>query len=217
MPAHAALRVVLGILLAWVVRSGRVTSEVVGSLAAALLVQAVAMALWRLDIVPTMADRVAGDRFIASLEALPGRVLVPTHPYYLRMAGSPTHASAIGIDDLLHAKSGHEVLCASLLWSLDGVSAVVPDNGNDVQLFGRALTSQFTLVTLTFVPAGVFLPVTETPTHPFPPLCEGDAATQLVIGRSRVGQGRRFGAFVMPVVAEWLPGDSGGGRPGERM
>ena len=46
------------------------------------------------DVVPTAADRAAGDAFVALSPTLPGQVLVPSHPYYLRLAGLPTHASA---------------------------------------------------------------------------------------------------------------------------
>ena len=53
-----------------------------------------------------------------------------------------------------------------LPWRLDGVSAVVLDNATDVGLFGDALTRDFTLVTSTVVPDGVFLPETDLPTHP---------------------------------------------------
>jgi hypothetical protein len=53
-----------------------------------------------------------------------------------------------------------------LPWSLDGVSAVVLDNATDVGLFGDVLTRDFTLVTSTVVPDGVFLPETDLPTHP---------------------------------------------------
>ena len=124
------------------------------------------MSLAHLVVVPSQQDRDAGVRFIATLRQLPGSVLVPTHPYYLRLAGLPTHASAIAIYDLSHAKDGPEYLSGVLPWSLDGVSAVVLDNATDVGLFGDALTRDFTLVTSTVVPDGVFLPETDLPTHP---------------------------------------------------
>jgi hypothetical protein len=43
---------------------------------------------------------------------------------------------------------------------------VVLDNLDDARLFGDRLSRDFTLVTTTFVPPGVFLPVTDLPTHP---------------------------------------------------
>ena len=166
MPAQAAVAGALGLLLAAWLRSGSVTATVAWVVAGLLAVQVVTMSLAHLDVVPSQQDRDAGDRFIATLRQLPGSVLVPTHPYYLRLAGLPTHASAIAIYDLSHAKDGPEYLSEVLPWSLDGVSAVVLDNATDVGLFGDALTRDFTLVTSTVVPDGVFLPVTDLPTHP---------------------------------------------------
>ena len=166
MPAQAAVAGALGLLLAAWLRSGSVTATVAWVVAGLLAVQVVTMSLAHLDVVPSQQDRDAGDRFIATLRQLPGSVLVPTHPYYLRLAGLPTHASAIAIYDLSHAKDGPEALSGVLPWSLDGVSAVVLDNATDVGLFGDALTRDFTLVTSTVVPDGVFLPETDLPTHP---------------------------------------------------
>ena len=91
-------------------RSGSVTATVAWVVAGLLAVQVVTMSLAHIDVVPSQQDRDAGDRFIATLRQLPGSVLVPTHPYYLRLAGLPTHASAIAIYDLSHAKDGPEYL-----------------------------------------------------------------------------------------------------------
>jgi hypothetical protein len=166
MPAQAAVAGALGLLLARWLRSGSVSATVAWLAAGLLAVQVVTMSLAHVDVVPSQQDRDAGDRFIATLRQLPGTVLVPTHPYYLRLAGRPTHASAIAIYDLSHAKDGPAYLSGVLPWSLDGVSAVVLDNATDVGLFGDALTRDFTLVTSTVVPDGVFLPETDLPTHP---------------------------------------------------
>jgi hypothetical protein len=124
------------------------------------------MSSWHSSVIPTRADQVAGDRLIADLRQLPGRVLVPTHPYYLRLAGLPGHASSIAIYDILYARGGREAVGAQLPWSLDGVSAVVLDNETDMQLFGPELAGDFTLITPALVPESVFVPVTDTPTHP---------------------------------------------------
>jgi 4-amino-4-deoxy-L-arabinose transferase-like glycosyltransferase len=166
MPAQAAAAGALGLLLARWLRSGSMTTTVAWVVAGLLAVQVVAMSFAQVGVVPSQQDRDAGDQFIATLRDLPGTVLVPTHPYYLRLAGRPTHASAIAIYDLSHAKNGPEQLAGVLPWNLDGVSAVVLDNATDVGLFGEALTQDFTLVTSTVVPAGVFLPETDLPTHP---------------------------------------------------
>ena len=166
MPAQAAVAGALGLLLARWLRAGRPHPAALAAVAVLLAVQVVVLTLSHVDVVPTTADREAGDRFIATLERLPGTVLVPTHPYYLRLAGRPTHASAIAIYDLSHAKNGPELLAGVLPWDLDGVSAVVLDNSTDTQLFGDQLGRDFTLVTSTVVPDDVFRPVTDLPTHP---------------------------------------------------
>lgn len=166
MPAQAAVAGALGLLVARWLRSGTATPAATAVVAVVLAVQVVVLTLPQVTVVPSGADREAGDRFIATLCALPGRVLVPTHPYYLRLAGRPTNASAIAIDDLSHAAGGREALAGVLPWSLDGVSAVVLDNATDVRLFGDGLAKDFTLVSSTVVPDGVFVPETDLPTHP---------------------------------------------------
>ena len=166
MPAQAAVAGAAGLVLAAWLRSDRSTSPATGVIGALLAVQVVLMTLSQPDVVPSDADRAAGDRFVATLRDLPGMVLVPTHPYYLRLAGRPTHAASIAIYDQLHAADGADQLAGVVPWDLDGVSAVVLDNASDTQLFGPALTRDFTLFTSTVVPDGVFLPKTDLPTHP---------------------------------------------------
>ena len=165
-PAQAAVAVLLGCLLARLLRSGRATTGVVAVLTLAFVAQVGVMTTWQPVVIPSAADRAAGDRFVASLSRLPGRVLVPTHPYYLRLAGLPTHASAIAIYDIYRSRGGEEILGSVLPWDLDGVSAVILDNASDVTMFGDTLTSEFTLVSSTFVPDGVFLPLSDLPAHP---------------------------------------------------
>ena len=140
MPAQAGAAVVVGCLLGWFLRSARLTGAVVTGLALAFVAQAGVMAAYQPTVLPTAADRAAGDRFVATLQRLPGRVLVPTHPYYLRLAGLPTHASAIAIYDIYRSGGGPELLSGVLPWDLDGVSAVVLDNTSDVAMFGDPLT-----------------------------------------------------------------------------
>lgn len=165
-PAQAAVAVALGCLLARVLRSRWGTTGVVAALTMAFAVQVGVMTTWQPDVLPSVADRAAGDRFVASLTRLPGRVVVPTHPYYLRLAGLPPNASAIAIYDIYRSRGGQELLGSALPWDLDGVSAVILDNASDVGMFGDALTSRFTLVTSTFVPDGVFEPLSDLPAHP---------------------------------------------------
>lgn len=168
MPAHVGAAIGFGLVVAMALRHPACTPRTLAVLASALAVQIIAMTFWRLDVIPSDADRAAGDAFIASVRELPGAVLIPTHPYYLRLAGLPTHASAIAIDDVLRSRDGRvrDAMAAALPWDLAGVSAVVLDNKGDTALFGTTLDRDFTLVSSTFVTDGVFIPVTDTPTRP---------------------------------------------------
>lgn len=168
MPAHAGVAIGFGLVLAVALRHPARTPRLDLLVAAALAVQFVAMALWRVHVVPTDADRAAGDRLVATVRALPGRVLMPTHPYYLRLADMPTHASSIAIGDVLHSRAGRsrDAMAAALPWNLAGVSAVVLDTPGDAALFGDAFTRDFTLIRNPLLPDGVFVPVTDTPTRP---------------------------------------------------
>jgi len=165
-PAQAAVSVVVGCLLSRLLRSTAVSTGVVTVVGVAFLVQAALMTTFQPQVLPSAADRAAGDRFVAALTHLPGRVLVPTHPYYLRLAGLPPNASAIAIYDIYRSRGGEEILGSALPWDLDGVSSVILDNASDTAMFGEELTSRFTLVTSTFVPAGVFEPLSDVPAHP---------------------------------------------------
>jgi hypothetical protein len=166
MPAQLAAAGALGLLLAAWLRSWSPSSGALGAVAAVLAVQVVVMTFWRLDVVPSSADRAGGDRFVETLRELPGTVLVPTHPYYLRLADRPTHASLIAVDDVLRSGGGTERMAGVVPWNLDGVSAVVLDNESDVGVFGSSLTRDFTLVTAQVVPEGELVPLSDLPARP---------------------------------------------------
>lgn len=138
--------------------------------AAALLVggQVLAMTTWHPSVLPTPADRAAGDQLVAAIRALPGKVLVPGHPYYLRLAGRPVCASTVAVDDLLATRFGPAVgvLRTQLPWSLAGIDAVLLDGPGSEALFGAALRTDFTVVTANLVPPGVFRQVTDVGTVP---------------------------------------------------
>ncbi len=93
---------------------------------------------------------------------------MPSHPYYLRLAGLPTHASAIAIGDVLGSRPGRmrDAVTAMLPWSLVGVNAVVLDSPSEADLFGPALTRDFALVTSHVVPGDAFVPPTDVATKP---------------------------------------------------
>lgn len=167
-PAHAAMAILVGLAVAGVLRHRETTSRLIVAGGAVIAVQLVVMALWHPQVVPTAGDRVAGDRFIADVSTLPRPVLIPSHPYYLRLAGLPTHSSAIAVGDLLATRPGpaRDALAAQLPWSLDGVNSVLLDAPSDAALFGPQLGRDFTLVTGDFIPGGEFRPVTDVSTAP---------------------------------------------------
>ena len=168
MPAHAAVALSFGLVVASARRRPEFSRRAALTIAAALAVQFAVMSLWRTQVLPTDTDRNAGDSFIATVARHPGRVLIPSHPYYLRLAGLPTHASAIAIQDALRSNTGRVCVAvrAILPWDLTGVDAVVLDNQGEATLFGDQLTRDFTLVSAAVIPTGVFVPVTDTPSRP---------------------------------------------------
>ena len=168
MPAHVAVALSFGLVLGAAHRRRAVTARTAFTIAAALAVQFVAMIAWHPDVLPTAADRAAGDAFISAVRQLPAPVLIPSHPYYARLAGQPTTASTIAIDDALRAPDGRVATAvrAALPWSLAGVNAVVLDNPDQTVLFGDGLSRDFTLVTNNFVPDGAFAQVTDRPSRP---------------------------------------------------
>ncbi len=167
-PAHVGMSLLLGVAAAAVIRHPRTSSRLLAVLAAVIVVQVAVMAAWRPDVVPTQSDRAAGDRFVTLLRSLPEDVLVPSHPYYLRLAGLPTHASAIAMGDLLATRPGpaHDALAAQMPWSLAGVNAVVLDSPTDAAMFGPELVRDFTRVEVSASPGTDFVPVTDVPTKP---------------------------------------------------
>jgi len=54
--------------------------------------------------IPTARDRAAGDELIATIRALPGRVWVPSHPWYAHLAGKPMYVHRMGVKDVTARK-----------------------------------------------------------------------------------------------------------------
>lgn len=166
-PAHAGTAMLVGLAAAAVLRSAP-SRRLLVCAAAAIAVQTIAMSLWHGSPLPTAEDRAAGDSFISVVRALPQRTVLATHPYYLRLAGRPTHASTIAIGDLLDTRPGRarDAISTQLPWSLDGVDSVILDSAEGAALFGGALARDFTLVTTHVVPGQAFYPVTDVATRP---------------------------------------------------
>lgn len=54
--------------------------------------------------IPTARDRAAGDELIRTIRALPGRVWVPSHPWYAHLAGKPMYVHRMGVKDVTARK-----------------------------------------------------------------------------------------------------------------
>jgi hypothetical protein len=73
----------------------------VGLAVAAVLAYACATAVWQpLKFSPTAEDVAAGDRLIARLKQTDGEVWMPSHPWYLHLAGKTPYAHRMGILDV---------------------------------------------------------------------------------------------------------------------
>jgi hypothetical protein len=98
--AIPALAACIGIL--WGARKhSRAVSHGVAAFAAAAL----ALTCWHWKwnphrFIPTKADEAAGDALIKRIAALQGDVWMPSHPWYLRLAGKQPHVHRMGIKDV---------------------------------------------------------------------------------------------------------------------
>jgi len=168
MPAHLATALMLAVALGRLVSSGlvgRAEQWIIGTL---VLGNVLLLQFWLIGIVPTSADRAAGDAFIAALAELPGPVVVASHPHYARLAGGSPAASTIPVVDLLDTRStkARNSLIEQLPWTLDGVNTLVVDNEATSYLFGPALDRDFTLVDEALITGEDFIPVTDVPVRP---------------------------------------------------
>jgi len=101
-----------------------------GTAALAALLLALTCMHWRWDpnhFIPTDADRAAGDRLIKRLAALDGDVWMPSHPWYLVLAGKQPHVHRMGIKDVTW-RQNRKVLGLDEALDKHRFSAIVFDN-----------------------------------------------------------------------------------------
>ncbi|MBL9019316.1 MAG: hypothetical protein JNL83_34330 [Myxococcales bacterium] len=55
--------------------------------------------------IPKDADRAAGAKLVERIKAIPGDVWMPSHPWYLHLAGKTPHVHRMGIKDVTHRQS----------------------------------------------------------------------------------------------------------------
>lgn len=168
MPTHVAMAIALAIGLHAATSSG-VLSDVEGWVLGCVVIgQMIVLMFWRTGLVPTIADRAAGDAFISALASARGPVSIPSHPYYARLAGIPTAASSIAVVDLMASRSNRarDDLASQLPWSLSGYNLVIADSPDDAARLGPELERDFTLVSTDIVPGDLFEPVSDVPAKP---------------------------------------------------
>jgi hypothetical protein len=96
---------------------GRGRQVAAACLAAVVAVQIVALHYDPARYIPSAADQVAGDRFIALVRHTPGAVIVADHPYYDTLAGKTSWAQGEALHDIVRA--GPSVARRDLLASIE--------------------------------------------------------------------------------------------------
>ncbi len=110
-PAYATVAILSGLgihaSLLWIQDAGtRMPGRIATALYVAITLQFVALVYDPWAQIPTAADRDAGDRFVERLRTIPGRVLIPSHPYLVRMAGKPDHFHEMALIGVLETATG---------------------------------------------------------------------------------------------------------------
>lgn len=163
--AHAALAL-LGALAFAALAAGRGWR---GPAAAALVVAQLALLAWNpAAMIPSPADRAAGDTVVSGLRMLSGRAFVSSHTYLLGRAGRPSHAHVMPLMDVIRDGKGprERALLASLRDSLAAHAwdhAVLDNRDWLAEEFVRA---GYRPVATVFASSGEFWPVTGMRTRP---------------------------------------------------
>lgn len=107
LPAYLGLSVLLGLGLATLWTQRRADSpasrRAEGFVALLLVAQFALLAYKPWQLLPTPADRAAGEQIVESLKRVPGPVWVPRHPYLAELAGKPTFAHELALQDVLRS------------------------------------------------------------------------------------------------------------------
>jgi 4-amino-4-deoxy-L-arabinose transferase-like glycosyltransferase len=179
MPVYACLAWQTGTVLGDLHQAARAASSSREGLAAVKLGFVAAFAPWACLLqlallwfrpwrqVPTAADRAAGAALVAKIAAVPGPVLVPSHPHLARLAGKETHAQEMALSDVMRGRdrSVADVLAADIrrrLHEREFAAVVVDEDWWPFELNASYLPSQ----TLFPGEPTVFLPRTGWPTRP---------------------------------------------------
>lgn len=119
-----------------------VLAVLAGLVAAAPLGVTLVRARWQpAQFIPTAADVAAGDKLIARLRAVEGEVWMPSHPWYLHLAGKPARVHRMGIKDVT-TRSDRQVLGLDEALRGHRFAAIVLDD-RDLNLELPALTASY--------------------------------------------------------------------------
>jgi len=185
MPAFAALSLVTGLAVGTVMSTTADPAKTAwgqmgrGAVGLVCLLQLLLLAYNPRPLVPTVADRQAGEALVRRLAALPGEVYIPFHGYLAVLAGKPTHAQGMAVYDVLRGENPQSgALAASLDQAIrdQRFAAVVLDSN----LFLPQLTRYYRLTGTVFDRSSVFFPVTGKRTRPEQILTPAYAATTTV-------------------------------------
>ncbi len=109
LPAYLGVSLLLGLGLAtlWTQRraDSAMSRHAEGFVALLLVAQFALLAYKPWQLLPTPADRAAGEQIVESLKRVPGPVWVPRHPYLAELAGKPTLAHELALQDVLRSGS----------------------------------------------------------------------------------------------------------------
>ena len=189
-PQHVALSLVLGCGLGVVIEKARSGSSVRMSAVsiAVLLLTIGQMAAMRYDpagLIPTSADRQAGDAFVNLMRSIDGEVLVPFHGYIPVLAGKRSHAQRMAMQDGINRTRGHprDSLLADIRRCISEkkFSAIILDH----RWFDREMSSTYDSTGVVFADTTVYWPVTgwrirpTTIFRPKPPTEIGDHISEI--------------------------------------
>lgn len=127
----------------------------------ALLVQLALLAYDPRAHIPTLADRAAGEKLVARLQAIPGEIFVPHHGYLARLAGKRGYAHTLAMDNIFldddgPARRDLEAEMRKALADKAFAAVLLESDGR----YGVAILNSYDVAEALFDDPGVFWPVT---------------------------------------------------------
>ena len=127
----------------------------------ALLAQLAFLAYDPRTHIPTLADRAAGEKLVARLQAIPGEIFAPHHGYLARLAGKRGYAHTLAMDNLFldddgPARRDLEAEMRKALADKTFAAVLLESDGR----YGVAILNSYDAREALFDDPGVFWPVT---------------------------------------------------------